>query len=93
MTDYNGCSISATTNKHGVASFCINSCTPYQICETTAPCGYQINCTPINVFIDCYGRVYLNGCCTYNCYVVVPNFPNIQGFHLCFLKVAVTGDE
>ena len=87
MTAHNGCEITATTDKFGVASFCINSCIPYQLCETSAPCGYRMNCTPINVFIDCYGEVYLDGCCTCKCYVVVPNCPIEKRFGFTVKKV------
>ena len=89
MTDHNGYATSATTNEQGIARFCINSCTPYQICETTAPCGYQMNCDPINVFIDCCGRVYLDGCCTRNYHVLVPNCPIEKRF--CFTVKKVDG--
>jgi len=87
MTAHNGCETTATTDKFGVASFCINSCIPYQLCETSAPYGYRMNCTPINVFIDCYGKVYLDGCCTCKCYVVVPNCPIEKRFGFTVKKV------
>ena len=90
MTAPNGCAASATTNEHGIADFCINSCIPYRLCETTAPYGYQMNCIPINIFIDCCGKVYLNGCCTGKCYVVVPNCPFEERF--CFTIKKVDGN-
>ena len=89
MTAPDGCTTSATTNEQGVASFCISSCIPYQLCETTVPCGYQMNCIPINVFVDCCGRAYLDGCCTCSCYVVVPNCPVEESF--CFTVKKVDG--
>ena len=91
MTAPNGWTIRATTNEQGVASFCITSCIPYQLCETTVPCGYQMNCIPISVLIDCCGRVYLDGCCTCNCYVTVPNCPIEKRF--CFTVKKVDGDS
>ena len=82
LTSRNGCTASKTTNDNGVAYFCIKPCVPYQIIETGAPHGYQLNRRPITVFVDRCGRVYLNGRCTGSCCVVVPDCPDET--HFCF---------
>ena len=89
MAGDNGCLTRAITNDQGIACFSINPCILYRICETTAPYGYQMSGNPIHVYLDCYGRVYLNGCCTSSCYVVVPNCPIERRF--CFTIQKVDG--
>ena len=87
LTSCNECTISKTTNENGVAYFCIEPCVPYQIVETIAPNGYQLNHRHINVFIDFAGRVYLDGCCVCRCCVVVPDFPIEKRFCFTVKKV------
>ena len=87
MTAQDGSTTSAITNEQGIACFCLNPCVPYRIYETMAPYGYQIDCNPIDVFIDCCGRIYLNGCCTCNSYVVVHNRPIEERFCFTIRKV------
>lgn len=80
LIDYRGCTQKRTTDDNGIAPFIVVPGVPYYLYEIKAPNNYQAVRQPLYIFIDYYGRVYLNGRYIYGCYVVVPNCPEKRGF-------------